>query len=574
MGHNRLSDLQEVFVRFEAVEAKGTSIVFFNEKLKCGLSKEEVLSKYSYVIANSSSVGKVGTDKKTFFAERYGGDGILRNGGGGRCGFDGDFQVKGIGPNQLVGEDVEAADGNGLMSLDSAIYESIWAEIIHIALPYGAIRAVAVIDTGYDFEHGGKSYPRGLLVRMPAVRPAHFIRAVYFKERQCNAMSEDAKRVRAAIQKLVDFLPVSPNDPHANDVYNRLSSGLVELARRYAKQFAAARAKRIIHYNVSASNISLDGAWVDFSSARIFSQFILGDRVDVEKFTKEYVPVIESIQSICYYLSKYLVIGFNDSNRILEQAVNEFALEYDRQFNLYCAMQIGFPPCLLDDMAENPVFLEFSQILQKILAFDDFSMTPVTTELGWEGYEHWGLRLYAELLKGKALNTELDLSWLRIEFTLLDQLSLAYSHVFELVCDKAHVKGVSRAGVICGIAINLIRLNRSNVLLLNLEDRVAEMAEGASATGKYSGCRTLIERATNAAYLEFYNEVAFTIPFWISNSLKIWYDVKFNFFIMKVPGGSLFSVKSLSEFGVKDAEVNKALSFYNGIWSTIFEKEL
>lgn len=559
-------------MRFEAVEAKGTSIVFFNEKLKCGLSKEEVLSKYSYVVANSSSVGELGTDKKTFFAERYGGDAILRNGGGGRCGFDGDFQVKGIGPNQLVGEDVEAADGNGFMSLDSAIYESIWAEIIHIALPYGAVRAVAVIDTGSDFEHGGKSYPRGLLVRMPAVRPAHFIRAAYFKERPTGSMSEDAKRVRAVVKRLVGFLPVNKDGLITGTLCEQLSIGLSELAKRFARQFATARAKRIIHYNISASNISLDGAWLDFSSTRIFSNLICGDRVDFENFTGEHISAIESIESICYYLSKYGVVSADDSSEILRKVVSEFVLEYNKQFNLHCVMRMGFPSCLLNKVAESNILLEFSGALQKVLDSDDFSMTSISTEAGWKGYEPWGYRFYAALLRGKALNVEQNLSMLNIELTLLRKLAATYSQLFELVCDKARSMGISRANVIFGTAVNLTRINHTSILLADLEKHIAETMERKGRTEE--GYGTLVEDAADAACLQFSTEKGVTIPFWFSGSLKIWYDIKSGLYVIKQACGNLFSVKCLFELDIDKAELARAVSFYGDIWGFVHEKNV
>ncbi|WP_155290731.1 hypothetical protein [Pseudomonas chlororaphis] len=187
MTNKNLADLQEVFVPFETVRPEGGIVIYYNQNLKCSLSQAQVLPRYSYVTASKSCKENSQADKKTFFAERYGGDGILTNGGGGRCGFDGDFQLKGIGPNQLVGvrqpDTYGNSHGNGFLSLNIAIYESIWAEIINIALPYGAVRTVAIIDLETDFEEPDQTHPRGLLVRIPAVRPAHFIRAIYFKEK-------------------------------------------------------------------------------------------------------------------------------------------------------------------------------------------------------------------------------------------------------------------------------------------------------------------------------------------------------------------------------------------------------
>ena len=185
----QLSNLQECFVNFETKKLEGCSVVYLNETLADGKSSKTILDAYSYVVMSDSIPSRGQSSVKTFMAERYGGDGILSNGGGGRCGFDGVWQLKGLGPNQLVGKDVDAGHGDGNLSLDTAIYESIWSEIISATLPFGAIRTVAVLDTGRSYEERGFATPRGLLVRQPVVRPAHFIRATYFEEKQLNRLS-------------------------------------------------------------------------------------------------------------------------------------------------------------------------------------------------------------------------------------------------------------------------------------------------------------------------------------------------------------------------------------------------
>ncbi|WP_236270886.1 hypothetical protein, partial [Pseudomonas lactis] len=190
---------------------------------------------------------------------------------------------------------------NGLLSLDVAIYEAIWAEVINIALPYGAVRTVAVIDLEYDFEEPDQKHARGLLIRLPVVRPAHFIRAIYYKEAKKDVISEDAKRVMLAIRKLVGFLPRQSFANKASSLDEQLSLGMVELASRYAKQFAAARAKRIFHQSISASNLTIDGAWIDLAGATVFSNKVWWEGFNIKKFLREYEPAIESIRDMCYY---------------------------------------------------------------------------------------------------------------------------------------------------------------------------------------------------------------------------------------------------------------------------------
>ncbi|BBH34878.1 hypothetical protein [Pseudomonas sp. St290] len=564
----KLSDLHEVFVSFKAEKIEGTSIVFFNKGLKLDLVEADALSRYSYVVGGGAGK-KEERRSKIFFAERYGGDGILRNGGGGRCGFDGDFQLKGIGPNQLVAKDAVFADGNGLMSLNSAIYETVWSEIINIALPYGAARSVAVIDTGLKFECENKTYLRGLLVRMPTVRPAHFISAIYFRERHVGALSNDAKRVRLAVSKLVEFLPLDHGGCLSGSLHERLYLGLRELAKRYARQFAAARVKQIIHFNVTPSNLTLDGAWIDFSSVRIFSDLIPVDRDDYERFVGEHIPAIESIRNICYYLSKYKVVGLDDANEIAESSVDEFLGEYDRQFNLHCAMRMGFPAVLLNHVLDSGVFIEFAAVVKELLVFDDLSMRFVTNETGWKGYECWGFRLYAALLRGKVLGVEPDFIALNVEPTLLKALVIAYGNFFDFLCCKARSVGVSFRNLVVGMAINVVRVNHVDVALTGLEGSIDDVVGSGNDSTNRVG--RLVEDVVGVACLQFYNEDGVRVPYWVSRSLEIWFDIASGFYVLKQTGQDLYSVKCLSRFNVQNPEVLKAIAFYAGIWDVVDE---
>ncbi|NUT67045.1 hypothetical protein [Pseudomonas corrugata] len=567
----KLSDLHEVFVSFKAEKIESASIAFFNKGLKIDLDEEGVLSRYSYVVGGSGGEQKEQRGK-IFFAERYGGDGILRNGGGGRCGFDGDFQLKGIGPNQLVAKDADFADGNGLMSLNSAIYETLWSEIINIALPYGAVRSVAVIDTGLKFEFNNKSYLRGLLVRMPAVRPAHFISAVYFRERHIGALSNDARRVRVVIKKLVEFLPLDREECLSGSLHERLNLGLCELARRYAKQFAAARVKQIIHYNVTPSNLTLSGAWIDFSSVRIFSDLIPIDRVDYEQFVGEHILAIESIRNICYYLSKHKIVSLDDANEIAEGALNAFMQEYDCQSRLHCAMRMGFPVILLKHIVESDVFFEFTDIVKELLAFDDFSTRFVANDAGWEGYECWGFRLYIALLRKKVLGIESDLLILKINPALLKKLIIAYDRFFDFLHCKADSVRVSFRNWVAGMAINLVRVNHIDAALAGLEDKIDDVVGGGKDLNNDVG--RLVEDVVGAACLQFYNEDDVRIPCWISRSLEIWFDFESGFYILRQAGQDLYSEKCLLRLAAQNPEVLKAIDFYSGVLDVVGWEEV
>lgn len=513
----RLSDLQEAFVSFETEKLEGCSIVYFNETLTQGKSLANILDAYSYIVRTDSMRPNGQSSIKTFMAERYGGDGILSNGGGGRCGFDGVWQLKGVGPNQLVGKDVDAGHGDGNLSLDTAIYESIWSEIINATLPYGAIRTVAIVDTGCKYETDGVFTHRGLLIRQPAVRPAHFIRATYFKEQQFERLSEDAQRVKSVITKLADFLP-GESITTTESIIDRLNVGFFELATRFAKQFAAAKAKHIIHYNVSASNLSIDGAWLDLSGTRLLTELIGIDQVDIDRFNNEHLPAVRSLESLCYYLSKYSVISVEDSTHLLEKTVEHFAKIYDEQLNIYQVAQAGFPIWILRLTIGSPEFANFSSNLSKLLALNDFKVNLITLEGGWSGYERWTAQLFSELLSSRINGAPTNLSWLNTDATATNQLLSNYNQLFDLASKIANEQRINLKNLHRGMLINIIRLNRSHSVLHDLKLKVERIRSGTS-TNKIVAYQELSDEAVLAAKLNLGSEQGRCIPFWLSRSL-------------------------------------------------------
>ena len=571
MNEKQLSDLREIFISFETEKLDKCSVVYINEVLANGKSPSDILSEYSFIVRPEPAAVRNRSVVKNFMAERYGGDGILSNGGGGRCGFDGMWQLKGLGPNQLVGNDVDPRHGDGNLSLETAIYESTWSEIIQAVLPFGAIRTIAILDTRSEFDFGGVMTPRGLLVRQPVVRPAHFIRATYFRQKQLNTLGEDAQRVKAAIGKLVEFLP-GASAPASSSLVERLQLGLLELAGRYAEQFAAARAKHIIHYNVSASNLSLDGAWLDLSETRLFTSFINGDRTDVDRFNTEYLPSIHSLQSLCYYLSKYSVISFEQSLHLSETTTAHFIRTYNTQLSLYRATQTGFPLWLVRRLAHTAEFAAFSSCLENLLELDDFTVSALTLGGDWDGYERWTARLYSTLLSSKTSPASpINLAWLNIGVARIGQLLSSYSQFFDLAVQAASEQHIDLRNFNCCMAINVTRLNRSHRVLHNLGEDI-ERIRGDIQANKESAYQKLMGEAVLAARLNLANEYAASTPFWLSHTLSIWFDPRSGLYTLLDTNNRNLSITSLIERGKQEIEVRRALHFYHGIWSNLNEK--
>lgn len=285
---------------------------------------DELLPQYAWLVNSNCEVGKdLLAESKTFLAERYGGAGIGTHGGGVRCGLEGDYQSKGIGCNSLIGDNSPPDYSHGGISLFEAIKEAIWGEVFHYALPYSAARVPAVIATGtrcwWVVERWGEEalrerygediyIPRGLIIRQAAIRPAHFERAVLFSRPTALAkeLCPDPQRVRDSMKILHRALPLAEQHlHHASEMSQaeRLRYGMAEMAHRFAMQEAAARTKKLIHGNMSSSNICLDGRWIDFGSVTALPGW--GDVLGYGSFWDS-PPAYEAIFSnLCFNIRKY-----------------------------------------------------------------------------------------------------------------------------------------------------------------------------------------------------------------------------------------------------------------------------
>lgn len=565
MRRATLGDLSEVFVPFETVKTNKGKVIYRNVTLDGGLGDAELLSRYNYVTLDGGGSAEGVYDKRVFFAERYGGDGILNNGGGARCGFDGRFQLKGVGVNKLLG--VRSPDvygnshANGFLCLNIALYESIWAEVIQIALPYGAVSTVGIIDLEAEFEEENVPHARALLVRLPVVRPAHFIRAMYFKEKKYDVISEDAKRVSAALRKLASFLPGEKTCHASEALSDRLSVGMVELAIRYANQFATARSKRIYHSNVSASNITIDGAWLDLSRSTVFSERLWWDGFDLNNFKEEFVPAINSIREICFYLSKCGVISSDESGGIFEKVRIAFSAEYERTLSVCNAVQVGFPLCIIKNVTGNPAFLKFSQSLIKVLAKDKYNIVPVFAG-SWVGYEHGVSRLYRQLLKGKCNNEVVDLSWFSEDRSLLSELVVSYGSLFDLVVSEARIRGVARSNLVACVSINLTRLNRFNSVLVELNDEIVDAIRNSAMSGDTSCYRRLFERSTLASSQAFKYDEEFELSVWEDESVVVKFEALTGRFIVEDKKDKTICVRATGTIKYEFARIKSMFCFY------------
>ena len=251
---------------------------------------------------------------KQFYAERYGGHGIGTNGGGARCGLDGLLQIKGIGKNPVAGIGEDFFHTYGGASLNEAIVEALWGEIFHQVLPHGSIRVRALITTGTRvplvLPELGKdpTTARALIIRDAALRPAHFMRTPHFKPApDTGPFVDDTVRTQEAIAMLPAVMGslygVSDNFVHG---FESLNDALIKMATRFGEQIAAARAKRLMHGSLIASNISLNGSWLDFGTSSAVPTW--GHIVSPKgpDFLNEELMLHPAIVELSFHLKKYL----------------------------------------------------------------------------------------------------------------------------------------------------------------------------------------------------------------------------------------------------------------------------
>ncbi len=352
--------IAELFSPFQASKLSRAVLVLAEED---GSSPDAMLEKFAYSIVQGAD-GAHAAPGQRFLAERYGGIGIRSNGGGARCGVRDGWLVKGMGCNQLLGEGMNFWSSHGSLSLADAAGEYIWARLLDIALPHGAVATPAVIASG------GASWTRGpdgdklavpgaLMVRQAAYRLASFERALYFRPARVDAVigCSDVARVRAALAILPRVLPAPPGLSEAEFGAlagpERLRAGLLEAVRRFGAQFAAASAKRIMHGSMASSNIALDGRWMDLGSITGLPRFGIR-KIFRPSFWAEYTRLIPGLQNIVYYLDKYGEHGGAGAAAGLHGLEQRLRPAYYRQLSTELVIRSGFPEDAVRQRQDDP----------------------------------------------------------------------------------------------------------------------------------------------------------------------------------------------------------------------------
>lgn len=367
------------FVEFAAPRAKKAQLVWRNPYGMDGLSIED----HAYCLPLAGDLAEsFSTGTKTFLGERYGGGrsipgrGMSRNGGGVRCGLTGEFQIKGIGQNPLAGVNSDFAHSYGGATLHAAIREAIWGEVCHLALPHGSSRAYGVIATGTHVPRvssapsDGKPIPRGLTIRDAALRPAHYMRSLYYEPRpEMARWPTDVQRTKAAIQAIgLGFQSAFGGDASGPLDLNFLNEGLHKMVRRLAAQIAAARAKRIGHGALSASNVGFDGRWLDYGSITAvpdYGRVVIAP--NAPDFLSEQAPMLDVLDQLHFYLIKYLPPHLSQRIVPSSQLRVAFSETLDLRLEMEFLKLTGIPEGKLEQI-DAAVRSRTYQVIRRIMA--------------------------------------------------------------------------------------------------------------------------------------------------------------------------------------------------------------
>ena len=217
------------------------------------VNAQDILKAWAWSIpSKNDSVSIFSEEKKTFYASRYGGEGISVNEGDGRAAIAGNFQIKGIGRTPLAKKSEDGDHANGKAELEEAMREAFWGEINQAELPYGGNRILAIIDRGTTtIQENGTRERDVLIVRENPLRPAHFLNSqddsLVNKNGLLRGLSPEVNQAKISKEK-------------------KIEARLAEFIKRIAQQYATAYARQIYHGATSQSNIDLSGRFLDYGT--------------------------------------------------------------------------------------------------------------------------------------------------------------------------------------------------------------------------------------------------------------------------------------------------------------------
>lgn len=365
----KAQDFKSNWVAFSAARAQSVCLVLSS----CALDEYNVdyVADYGYLVNDSPAEEReVDRDIKIFYAERYGGYGIMRNGGGTRSGQSGRYQVKGIGLTPLAGPFVDERYATGGMSLFVGLREMFGSVLLSAALPYGCVSCVALMQTGHTFKvkAGESDTARALMVREETIRIASFERAIYFKPIKNFAESNITDRQRV-VNNFAQLLSSCPEGNSSSlDLTNQALSEVNKWVGSVATQMAYARLQHIRHGALTSSNIDIAGRWLDLETFRYLINPI--GSLEVKEFFAEYRRVERSFADVVFYIYKYVLGEVAGVSVAASRVVALYRKLFDERLVEASLVKLGFSKRYVDSVGVTAEARNLANFVQEISGQD------------------------------------------------------------------------------------------------------------------------------------------------------------------------------------------------------------
>ena len=271
-------------------------------------------------------------EKKTFYADRYGGDGLAGNMGSGRAASAGEIQIKGIGKTELVTV-TGSHHSNGTADMGEALREAIYGEVGQV-LPFGANRVIAVLDRGTRTTmEDGRIQTNALIVREDPLRSAHYMKNLWGRGPLMD--SEDA-RTKEVLKFIDKAMPVPESLRNASPA-EQMRGSIYAYADRIAAQYAAAYALKIYHGATSVSNIEITGRFIDYGTITTvpdYGKFKILSINDAVGETNEFrdILMLEFLRNLRDHLPKNKAAGLPTDQELGDYFLKQYRSFHHREF--------------------------------------------------------------------------------------------------------------------------------------------------------------------------------------------------------------------------------------------------
>ncbi|MDR6790638.1 hypothetical protein J2Y58_004021 [Sphingomonas sp. BE138] len=228
----------------------------FHEQCGSDLSlyRSHILNNCAYLYVSDAA-----TASATGYFDRYGGDGMGKNGGSGRAVNLGAYNIKGVGRSALVSPMTDFAHASGYAFVEEALREVIMYQALEKVLPEGVVPVLAVIGLRKYVAWPEGSYPPGeyrvLIVRPRIARPAHLELANTY-------IPIDPTERRMDLDRVIGWRSLLGQNGNRD-----LLDAIAETYKRWSSRYA----KSLLHNwslgGMSPSNIDVTGRFLDFGGA-------------------------------------------------------------------------------------------------------------------------------------------------------------------------------------------------------------------------------------------------------------------------------------------------------------------